>query len=276
MAEKKYYWLRLRKDFFNQPKIKKLRRVAGGDTYTVIYLKLQLLSIDNDGMILFEGIEDDFIDEMALTIDEDVDNVRFTIMYLISQGLMQEVDVDEYLLPEAKNAIGSETEAAERMRKMRKNNKKMEEKRNDVTQMLHESYADVTNCYTEKEIEIDKDKDKEKETDKDKETEESYDIKREFESLWELYPRKQGKANALKAYVKERKVDSDAYKKVMNGINAYVKYIEKAKIEKRYIKQGSTWFNQKCWEDDYTMGDGDSGTNKAGNEWDGFCLGDFV
>ena len=42
---KKYYWLKLMKDFFTQPKIKKLRKIAGGDTYTIIYLKLQLLSI---------------------------------------------------------------------------------------------------------------------------------------------------------------------------------------------------------------------------------------
>ena len=28
---KKYYWLKLKNDFFAQPKIKKLRRLAGGD-----------------------------------------------------------------------------------------------------------------------------------------------------------------------------------------------------------------------------------------------------
>ena len=76
MAEKKYYWLKLKNDFFAQPRIKKLRRMAGGDTYTIIYLKMQLLSLENEGVIIFEGIEDDFIEELALTIDEDSVNSR--------------------------------------------------------------------------------------------------------------------------------------------------------------------------------------------------------
>ena len=42
---KKYYWLKLNEGFFRDKKIKKLRKIAGGDTYTVIYLKMQLLSL---------------------------------------------------------------------------------------------------------------------------------------------------------------------------------------------------------------------------------------
>ena len=57
---KKYYWLKLMKDFFTQPKIKKLRKIAGGDTYTIIYLKLQLLSIDSDATLEYQGIEENF------------------------------------------------------------------------------------------------------------------------------------------------------------------------------------------------------------------------
>ena len=40
---KKYYWLRLKNNFFQQKEIKKLRKIAGGDTYTIIYLKLTFL-----------------------------------------------------------------------------------------------------------------------------------------------------------------------------------------------------------------------------------------
>ena len=43
MAEKKYYWLKLKEGFFEQKIIKKLRKIAGGDTYVIIYLKMQLL-----------------------------------------------------------------------------------------------------------------------------------------------------------------------------------------------------------------------------------------
>lgn len=45
---KRYYWLKLPDDFFRQKPIKKLRRIAGGDTYTIIYLKMLLVSLKNE------------------------------------------------------------------------------------------------------------------------------------------------------------------------------------------------------------------------------------
>ena len=62
---KKYYWLKLKDNFFNQKEVKKLRRIAGGDTYTIIYLKMQLLSIKKDGIIEFEGTEKDLAEQLS-------------------------------------------------------------------------------------------------------------------------------------------------------------------------------------------------------------------
>ena len=45
---KKYFWLKLKDNFFKQKSIKKLRKMAGGDTFTIIYLKMQLLSLTNE------------------------------------------------------------------------------------------------------------------------------------------------------------------------------------------------------------------------------------
>ena len=80
---KKYYWLKLKKDFFNSKEMKKLRRIAGGDTYTVIYLKMQLLSIENDGVIHFDNVEDDLAKELALILDEEEDNLKVTLVFLM-------------------------------------------------------------------------------------------------------------------------------------------------------------------------------------------------
>lgn len=77
-------------------------------------------------------------------------------------------------------------------------------------------------------------------------------LEAEFEDVWLLYPRKQGKQNALKAYIKARKAGTTA-QEVVDGLNAYVDYIRLEKVEERYVKQGSTWFNQCCWNDDYTV-----------------------
>lgn len=81
-------------------------------------------------------------------------------------------------------------------------------------------------------------------------------LKNEFERIWQEYPKKQGKENALKAYIKERnKRDYGSFNEytVLDGIKRYKRYIEANKIEPQFIKQGSTWFNQHCWEDDYSI-----------------------
>lgn len=133
MAQKRFYWLKLNENWFNEPKIRKLRKIAGGDTYTIIYLKMQLLSISNKGVIQFEKIENSFEEELALKLDEEIEDVQLTLSYLYSQGLIEKSN-DDYLLPEACKNIGSESDSAERVRQFREREKeKMLQCNNDVT-----------------------------------------------------------------------------------------------------------------------------------------------
>ena len=69
---KRYYWLKLPDGFFRQKAIKKLRKIAGGDTYTIIYLKMLLVAMKQDGRLYFEGVEATFYDELALELSEPV------------------------------------------------------------------------------------------------------------------------------------------------------------------------------------------------------------
>ena len=133
---KRYYWLKLKEDFFSNKVIKKLRRIAGGDTYTIIYLKLQLLSLKQDGKIFFDHIENTFAEELALELDEDVDNLKVTLSFLQNNGLLEEHSEDEFLLPQAQESIGKETPGAARMRKLRQQSQESSEKRHIVTPML--------------------------------------------------------------------------------------------------------------------------------------------
>lgn len=148
---KRYYWLKLPEDFFRQLPIKKLRRIAGGDTYTVIYLKMLLLSLKQDGRIYFEGVEENFSEELALELDEEEENVKVTVRFLLAHGLMKLVDETEYVLTQCSNMVGSESASAERVRRHREN--KALQCNVDVTDMKR-----IGNV--EKEIEIEKDKEK--------------------------------------------------------------------------------------------------------------------
>ena len=76
---------------------------------------------------------------------------------------------------------------------------------------------------------------------------------REFDALWKIYPRKQGKKKALDAYVRSRKKGT-TFEEVETGIKAYSAHIKRMKIESQYIKQGSTFFSQMAWQDDWSDG----------------------
>ena len=121
MAEnRRYYWIKLKEDFFIDKRIKRLRRIYGGDTYTIIYLKLLLLSLKDSGKLYYDGVETDFIKELALTIDETEDDVMVTVNYLVAQNLMEVImENDEYFLTELPSLIGSETASTRRSRKSR-------------------------------------------------------------------------------------------------------------------------------------------------------------
>lgn len=79
----------------------------------------------------------------------------------------------------------------------------------------------------------------------------STDLNADFEKLWHLYPRKERKTDAFKAYVKAIK-KGITNQTIQNGIVAYKKHIASNKIEPKFIKQGGTWFYQECWNDEYS------------------------
>lgn len=125
MAEnKRYYWLKLKDDYFTSPKIRKLRKIAGGDTLTIIYLKMQLLTVKSEGTYEYQHIENSLVEELALILDEDIDNVKLTLAFLQAQDLVSfNEESNELSLYEAMGNIGSECESAERVRLYRERDK---------------------------------------------------------------------------------------------------------------------------------------------------------
>ncbi len=195
---KKYYWLKLPKDFFEDRAIKKLRSIAGGDTYTIIYLKMLLRTLEDGGKFVYEGIEDSIVEEIALDIDEKEEDVSVAINYLIKKGLMICTD-NEAELTRMHEMIGSETENAKRVRKHRllQSNAKLLQSNADVT----ECNSDVMQCNTD----IEKDKELDKELDI-KETTTKVVVKKKRQKFEK--PTKQ----QVDDYCKELKVTFDADK----------------------------------------------------------------
>ena len=137
MAIKKLYYLQLPQNYFNRLAQKKLRKQDDGLLMQVIYLKMLLAGLGNEGLILYQGIYDSLSEEIAEEIDEDPEVVQKAIDYLLDNHMAREVQDEEgggMFFPESDELTGSESESAERVRRHRAKKKE---------KALH-SDADVT------------------------------------------------------------------------------------------------------------------------------------
>lgn len=82
-------------------------------------------------------------------------------------------------------------------------------------------------------------------------------INNQFNELWRLYPKKQGKKQAQSAFERAIKNGTD-FEEIKKGLEQYIDFIKENKVDNKYIKQGSTWFRNECWNDEYTVKKKDS------------------
>ena len=154
VKNKRYYWIQLTQDFFKSKEMKLLRKIAGGDTHTIIYLKMMLISLEDGGCIYYDGLADNLAEEIALMIDENVEDIKITLLFLESKGLLTRKSDRDYFLEQVPEMVGSETASTRRSRKHRE------------LMALHCNTI-ATTCNGDIDIEIEKDIDTEIEKDVD-------------------------------------------------------------------------------------------------------------
>jgi len=156
---KKYYWLKLKRDFFKRHDIKIIESMENGKDYVLFYLKLLLESVDHDGTLRFsETIP--YNDSMLATItDTNIDTVRSAVKIFSELGMMDRFDDGTLYMAQVENMLGSETSDAVRMRELREKKKQLFIAHGESEQ-CSESFK---NRSPELEIELDKEIEKEKE-----------------------------------------------------------------------------------------------------------------
>lgn len=153
-SNKRYYWLQLKENFFNSKEMKLMRKLPGGEEITIIYLKIMLTSLENEGVIFYEGLAEDLAEELALEIGEDVESIRMALMFMEKKRLITTNDSYSYKLEQVPELVGSETASARRVRKHRENKKALQGN-TGVTKCIGDIDIDI-----EKEIDIEKDLEK--------------------------------------------------------------------------------------------------------------------
>lgn len=147
--KKRYYWLKLDKNFFKKHEIQVVEAMDNGKDYELFYLKLLCEATAHEGYLRFS--ETVPYDEKMLSVitNTNIDIVRSAIKVFGKLGMIQLLDDGSLYLSQVQEMIGSETGAAIRQREYRAG--KLPELTSGATMSQ--------NCRLEKDIEIDKEKD---------------------------------------------------------------------------------------------------------------------
>ena len=91
-------------------------------------------------------------------------------------------------------------------------------------------------------------------------------IAERFEALWAEYPKKNGKKNAFESYQRALK-DGVTDEVIADGIKRYKEHIATKHTEDKYILIGSSYFQQRRWEDEYDMSTADGKDENGKPAW---------
>lgn len=180
MAEKKYYWLKLKRDFFKRHDIRIIEELPNGKEYILLYLKLLLESIDHQGELRFSDTVPYNEQMLSVITNTNIDIVRSAMKMFVELNMIEMFDDQTIYMAEVEKLIGSETRWAEK--------KRIQRAKEDNVLVLS------SQCPTD--IDIDK------ETDKDKEINNNKPPKRFIKPTLE----------EVQAYCKERNNNVDAQK----------------------------------------------------------------
>lgn len=163
MAEgKKFYWLKLKRDFFKRHDIRIIEEMQNGKDYVLFYLKLLLESIDHEGSLRFSDTIPYNEQMLSVITNTNVDIVRSAMKLFIELQLIEIFDDKTIYMGEVEKMIGSESESAGRVRRFRENQKALL------------CNGDVTKSNIEKEIEEEIKKDKDIELENERKSESSF------------------------------------------------------------------------------------------------------
>lgn len=222
-----YFWIKLDENFFKNLAIKNLRRtVSGGDSLVLIYQQMLLSSLPNNGVIYYEGTLQDVAQEIALNLDEKLDDIKLTIDYFQKAGLLQIGDDGSAEMLQVPMLIGQETNW----------NKYKREKKLEKFQRTSNQVP------TEIDIEKEKEKEIEKEIDTDSLFDNYFQIFSEFTKGTKPQPRIDA-MHEFSALLPEQR------DKALIGANNYVTWYRNSGNDIKYSKNAAVFLKDMIFFD---------------------------
>ena len=149
----KYYWLKLKRDFFKRHDIRIIEEMPNGKDYILFYLKLLVESIDHEGELRFNDAIPYNEQMLAIITHTNVDIVKSAMRVFSELNMVEMLDNQTIYMTEVQRLIGSETHDAVRQREYRQSKKSRD---CDIVATLSQRCSIEKDIEKELELEIDK------------------------------------------------------------------------------------------------------------------------
>lgn len=244
---KKYYYLKLKDNFFDSEDIKVLESMDNGYKYSNILLKMYLRSLKREGLLIFKERIPYNPKMIATVTGHNVNDVKQALVLFQEMGLIEMLSNGAIYMMDIQNYIGASSTEADRIRAYRNEIKQKKDKllSGENIELLDASTNVQDNsykCTPEIEIELELELERKKELKKEQEID-TYTS--DFEELWEMYPLKKGKGR-IAGKESKLKLISNMKDEMKRCIERYIKYVEMRKstdFPEMHFMNGSTFFN---------------------------------
>lgn len=262
---KKYYYLKLKEDFFESEEMVILESMPDGYLYSNILLKLYLKSLKNEGRLMYKNFIPYTPSVLASLVRHPIGVVEKALQVFQQLGLIEVLDNGAIYMLDIQNFVGESSTEADRKRDYRR---RIEAERanaiegvgtnvrTNVAEIAGQMSGQISDECPDKNPPEIRDKsienrdreyiscsstesDGAKETVPDAKKQREKEASEMFERLWSRYPRKAGK-NSVK---KTRKLEllQIGEDELSRALDRFVQDMQGRDPE--YIPYGSTWFN---------------------------------
>ena len=148
MAEKRFYWLKLKRDFFKRHDIRIVEEMPNGKDYILFYLKMLVEAVDHEGSLRFSDTIPYNEDMLATITNTNIDIVRAAMQIFTNLEMIEIVDNGTIYMREVMNMVGSATDNDNANRQRRFRERKKAENPLKLVDTVTKSNAEVTQAVT--------------------------------------------------------------------------------------------------------------------------------
>lgn len=238
---KKYYYLKLKEDFFDSDELKILESMQDGYLYSNILLKLYLKSLGNSGRLMYRNVIPYTLEILATLTGHQVGTVEKALDIFKKLELIEILDNGAIYMMDIQNFIGRSSSEADRQREYQ-NRMKAEKEVLSISKKEETATKDVVvkvvGCI------------------------EQTGYSKTFEDWWNIYPRKVGKGEAYKKY-NTRLKDGWSPDELLEAAKNYRDEVQRTHTEQCYVKHPKTFLSDTLPFTDFIKADKESKVEMA-------------